>query len=157
PATGLMLTWNQRVTGSPWKMPYQAHMEQYEVYLPFLFLPPRPEPAYRYKPMRDLLVVLSGEFYRGQQTLAGWSGQAGDKLRLLPRFFLDPLLGVPFLMLPLVLRLRWVWFALGTLVLLLAVLVGVETWTFSHYAAPAAALVYYLLACCVRRLTVCHL
>jgi hypothetical protein len=156
PSAALMLTWNQQVTGSSWKMPYQAHIEQYEVYLPFLFLPPRPEPVYRYAPMRELYVTISGDAWLGQQTAAGWRAQAWDKLRRLSAFFLNPVLGGLFVVLPWLLCRRWLWFALATVGLLLGVLLVAETWAFSHYAAPATGLLYLLPSWCLERLAVCR-
>jgi hypothetical protein len=52
----LMAYYNARVFGSPLTMPYQANKAMYAVTPVFVWQPPRPEPVYRHKVMRDFYV-----------------------------------------------------------------------------------------------------
>lgn len=53
PTAAFMGYYNWRITGSPWRFPYQVHEETYGVTPPFLWQPSRPVPEYRHAVMRD--------------------------------------------------------------------------------------------------------
>jgi len=129
-----------RVTGSPFKFAYQVNRETYAMTPYFIFLKPRPEPEYRSAEMRN--------FYRWELTqfnenrsFPGYLFRSGEKIGLSYRFFLGPLLTIPLLALPAVLREPRMRFPLFVTVFFLAGL-SVETWTMPHYASPGAGLVY---------------
>lgn len=139
-----------RVTGSPFRMTYQVNRGTYATAPYFLWQPPRPEPVYRHAVMRD--------FYRWElerfeeyRTLGGAAYRTWDKLVGSWKFYCGPLLTIPLLAFPWILRDRKMRFPIlagGFFLLGLAV----ETWTMPHYVAPATGLFYLVLLQCMRRL-----
>lgn len=139
-----------RVTGTPFRMTYQVNRDTYATAPYFLWQSPKPEPAYNHVVMRD--------FYRRElarfeeyHTLGGAAYRTWDKLLGLWQFYCGPLLTIPLLGFPWMLRDRKMRFALFAGVFFLLGL-GVETWTMPHYAAPATGLFYLLLVQCMRHL-----
>lgn len=139
-----------RVTGSPFRMTYQVNRGTYATAPYFLWQTPRPEPVYRHAVMRD--------FYRWElerfeqyRTLGGAAYHTWDKLAGSWKFYCSPLLTIPLLAFPWVLRerkMRFPMFASSFFLLGLAV----ETWTMPHYVAPATGLFYLILLQCMRHL-----
>jgi hypothetical protein len=149
----LMAEYDRCVTGDALLLPYQSHAVQYETVPVFLFQPLRPEPDYRHQALRDLHAVWGGKRYSEQTSFLGWLRRAWLKTDRLWSFFLGPTLTLPLLALPWTLRRPWMAFALASLGLMLFALTAISVWSNAHYAAPAAGLVYYVLAECLRRLT----
>jgi hypothetical protein len=148
---GTMAFYNWRVTGDALLMPYQVYQATYAVAPLFLWQQPRPEPVYRHKVMRDGNIDdLRGRYTErraaaGRWILYPWSH---SRFRSLPY----PLvLIVPFALLLWILRDRWSRFALFTCGVLTAGLI-VETYFFTHYAAPMIALIFALILQALRQL-----
>lgn len=144
-----------RVTGSPWRMPYQVNRDTYAVTSVFLWRAPRPAPLYHHEVMRDfyLNVELPGHLRARQPE--NWPGLVLDKLVLLDEAYLGPALTLPLLMFPYVLRdrrRRFLMLASGALLAGLAL----EVWTRPLYAAPGTAAVFALVAQAVRHLRACR-
>ena len=139
-----------RVTGSPFRMTYQVNRGTYATAPYFLWQSPRPEPVYQHAVMRD--------FYRWElhrfmeyRTLTGAARHTWDKVVGSWKFYCGPLLTIPLLAFPWILRDRKMRFPLiagAVFVLGLAV----ETWTLPHYVAPATGLIYLVLLQCMRHL-----
>jgi hypothetical protein len=139
-----------QVTGSPFRMTYEVNRGTYAMAPYFLWQAPRPGPAYHHVVMRD--------FYRRElqrfeeyQTLRGFARRTLDKLAGLWGFYCGPLLTIPLLAFPWVLRdwkMRFPLIASAIFLLGLAV----ETWAMPHYAAPATCLFYLVLVQCTRHL-----
>jgi hypothetical protein len=132
-----------RVTGSPFVMTYTANRQQYAAAPYFIWQTPRPEPVYHHAVMRDYYrwefkefernLTWTGYIERGLQKLAGWW-----------QYYLGPLLTVPLLTLPWLVRRRRMLLPLllcGAMVAAFAV----QTWTFPHYFSPATGALYILL------------
>jgi hypothetical protein len=140
-----MAYYNWRVTGDPLTMPYALHEKTYGVARLFLWQSPRSAPGYRHKAMEDFQTHWAPSAYNEQRTPAGFIRGVWSKITLLaygafPIFvFQIPLLALPWMMR--VRRTRHI-FVIGGL-FLLALLS--ETWTHSHYAAPAAGLILLLV------------
>jgi len=149
--------YNWRVTGNPVLMPYIVHEETYGLAPLFLFGTPRPEPQYRFREIRSFQELFF-DSYKSQRTSFGALVRATrDKLSVLAQGYLwSYLMVVALLGLPWALaRDRWLWFALFIGVLfLVATLLG--TWLLTHYAAPAAALFFVLVAQSMRDLHAWH-
>lgn len=139
-ATGL---YYYRVTSSPFVMTYQVNRDQYATAPYFIWQRPRPEPVYHHAVMRDYYRRELMEF-QSNRTVTGYLNRAAEKFADWWRFYLGPLLTVPLLALPWLLRSRKM-----RLPLLLcgAMIVGfaVQTWTMAHYFSPATGALYILL------------
>lgn len=141
-----------RVTGSPFRLTYQVNRETYATAPYFLWEKPRPEPEYHHAVMRDFYRWELTRFER-ERTVKGFFEAAADKLGSWWRFYLGPILTLPLLAFPWLLRdrkMRFPLVAMGIFVLGLAV----QTWTMPHYFAPATGLLYLLLLQCMRHLNV---
>jgi hypothetical protein len=140
-----------RVTGSPFRMAYQVNRDTYAITPYFLFQSPHPEPRYHHAVMRDFYHWQLQVDYLPSRSWRGWMAKMGNKLGGLWRFYLGPVLTIPLLALPCLLRhrdMRWPLLALA------AFLIGMvpETWSLPHYFAPATALLYLVLLQSMRHL-----
>ena len=139
-AAAAMAYYNARVTGDPLTLPYQAHSALYAYTPIFLWQKPRPAPAYRHEAMRNFYLGWQAEGYRAQQSL--W--EAFLRKRHTLYFYLTPLLLIPLVTLPWMLRSRRTRFAAGTVLLVFAASLGVSG-THAHYLAPVAPLLFLLV------------
>jgi hypothetical protein len=132
-----------RVTGSPFVMTYQVNRGQYSNAPYFIWQTPQPEPEHRHDVMRNYYRWEAGEFARNR-TLKGYVVRGAQKLIFWWQFYLGPLLTIPLLALPWVVRqpkMRLPVFIFGAMAIGLAV----QTWTFPHYFSPATGALYILL------------
>jgi hypothetical protein len=139
-----------RVTGSPLRMTYQVDRETYAMAPYFLWQQSRSEPTYHNEAMRD--------FYRWELqgfeknvTLKGYLQRGLFKADAWWQFYLGPLLTLPLLALPQVVRRKVM---LLPLAVCAAIIVGfsVQTWTLPHYFSPATGALYILLTECIREI-----
>jgi hypothetical protein len=137
-----------RVTGSPFRMTYQVNRETYATAPYFLWEKARPEPSYHHRVMRDFYRWELAQF-QANRTLPGAIHRTADKLVGWWSFYLGPLLTVPLLAFPWILRDRRMRFPLIALAVFVAGLVP-QTWTLPHYFAPATGLLYLILLQCMR-------
>jgi hypothetical protein len=148
---GAMAFYNWRVTGDALRMPYQLHEATYAIAPSFLWQSPRPEPVYRHKIMRDMWKGLNFREYMERRSdprlwvLSPWSH---NRLTSLPY---PVMLTVPLVVLAWILRDRWSRFALLSCGVLAAGLI-LETFFFTHYAAPMTALIFVLMLQAMRQL-----
>jgi len=139
-----------RVTGSPFRMTYQVNRETYASAPYFLWQSPRPEPEYHDVVMRDFYRWELRQFEQNR-TWRGALSRTFDKLVSSWKFYLGPLLTIPLLAFPWILRDRKMRFPLIAGAVFFAGL-AVQTWTMPHYVAPATGLIYIVLIQCMRRL-----
>jgi hypothetical protein len=134
----------RHVTGNPFRMTYQVNRATYATAPYFLWQRPSPEPVYHHQVMRDFYRWELGEFEKNF-TVMGFLLRASDKLGSWWRFYLGPLLTLPLLALPGIVRQRKMRLPVF---ICLAMVAGfaVQTWTFPHYFAPATGALYILLA-----------
>jgi hypothetical protein len=135
-----MAYYNARVTGDPLTLPYRAHSALYAYTPIFLWQEPRPAPAYRHEAMKNFYLGWQAEGYRVQQSPL----EALRRKRLTLYFFLTPLLLVPLVTLPWMLRSRRARFAAGTALLVFTASLTVSG-THAHYIAPVAPLLFLLV------------
>jgi hypothetical protein len=149
---GALLTgyYYYRVTGSPFRMTYQVNRGIYSSANYFIWETRRTEPIYHHEAMR--------EFYRGElsvfeenRTAIGYTRRSAEKFFRLWLFYLGPILTLPLLVLPRVVRDRKMRLPL-VVCGAMAVGLAVETWAFPHYLAPATAALYLILVQCMRHL-----
>jgi len=132
-----------RVTGSPFVMTYEVNRGQYATAPYFIWQTPRPEPTYHHVVLRDYYRRELGEFERNR-TFKGYVERGWDKVLGWWQFYLGPLLTIPLLAAPWVVRDRKMKLPLvlcGTM----AAGFAVQTWTFPHYFSPATGALYILL------------
>jgi hypothetical protein len=132
-----------RVTGSPFVMTYQVNREQYATAPYFIWQTPRPEPVYRYQVMRDFYRWELGEFEKNR-TFRGYLQRGAEKILSWWQFYLGPLLTVPLLAFPWVIRQRKMHLPLLISVAMVAGF-AMQTWTLPHYFSPATCVLYLLL------------
>ena len=132
-----------RVTGSPFVMTYEVNRGQYATAPYFIWQTPRPEPVYHHHVMRDFYRWELGEFQKNR-TFLGYLRRGAEKLLSWWQFYLGPLLTVPLLALPWIVRQRKMRLPL----LISAAMVAgfaVQTWTLPHYFSPATCVLYLFL------------
>jgi len=144
-----------RVTGSPFRMPYQIERETYAVAPYMLWQHERPEPIYRHAAMRKMYVEEELVGYRVFRSFPGFL----LKVFVGWRFFLGPALTLPLLMLVFALPQGFSWRDIKrpTLFLLLVFFVSAVGWSLEtfynpHYSAPATGLILLLILLSMRQL-----
>ncbi len=140
----------QRVTGSPFRMAYVVNRAQYAIAPYFLWQKPNPVPNYRHQAMREFYHWELG-LYEQNITPLGFVRSSASKIALWWSFYLGPLLTVPLFAFPCILRDRRMRFPLLALAVFVLGL-SLEVFTFPHYFAPAASLLYLVLIQCMRHL-----
>jgi hypothetical protein len=138
-----------RVTGDPFRMAYQVNRATYATAPYFLWQTPPAEPTYHHTVMRDFYRWELRDFNKNR-TFVGFLSGAIHKVGLWWTFYLSPLLTLPMLAFPWVLRERKMRLPA---VICGAMIAGfaVQTWTLPHYFSPATGALYILLVQCVRR------
>jgi hypothetical protein len=138
-----------RVTGNPFRMPYQIEREAYGVAPYLLWQHLRPEPAYRHEALRKMYVDEEMISYRTFRTPVG----VGLKAYIVWRFFLGPLFTLPFVALLFTLPYGFSWSQISrtTIFLLItlgSVAIGVLSESFyvgAHYSSPVTGLILALI------------
>jgi hypothetical protein len=139
-----------RVTGSPFVMTYQVNRGQYANAPYFVWQTPQPEPVNRHQVMRDYYRWEAREFQRNR-TFKGYVERGAEKVVSWWQFYLGPLLTVPLLALPWIIRqpkMRLPLAVCGAMVVGFAV----QTWTLPHYFSPATGALYILIVQGLRQL-----
>jgi hypothetical protein len=139
-----------RVTGSPFRMTYQVNRGTYATAPYFLWQSPRHEPEYHDVVMRDFYRWELRQFEQNR-TWRGALSRTFDKLVSSWKFYFGPLLTIPLLAFPWILRDRKMRFPVIASAVFFAGL-AVQTWTMPHYVAPATGLIYIVLIQCMRHL-----
>ena len=147
--------YNLRVTGDPLRMPYQVHESTYGMAPVFIWQRPRPEPQYHHEIIRNHHRRALA-YHQEQQTFNGFAKASARKVKELWNFYQESryfqlIFLLPLIMLPWLMRDRWLRFALLTCGMLM-VGAAMETWLMPHYAAPIVGLVFVLLLQSMRRL-----
>lgn len=147
-----------RVTGSPFRMPYQVDRSTYAVAPYFLWESPRPEPVYHHAAIRDFYTHNELDFYRRTRSSRGILGVITVKFLHLWMFYLGPLLTLPLVLAIATLPWGFSWRSVSEPVRFLLLEAGVflaglsvEVYFFPHYAAPLTGVLFALLLCALRR------
>lgn len=143
-----------RVTGDAFRMTYQVNRATYAAAPYFIWQTIPAQPIYHHEVMRDM--YLFERFgYEASFTLQGFLSRTGQKARSWWKFYVGPLLTLPLLALPWVVRRP----KMRLPVVVCAVMIAgftVETWTLPHYFSPAVGAFYILLVQCIRQIWHCR-
>ncbi len=152
-AGGAMGYYFWRVTGSPFRMPYQVNRETYATAPVFLWESARPTPEYRHKVMRDFYTDFELAWYKETRSAYGLFIIKAVAAIKFYAFFFGPLLILPLVMFPRTFRDR----RIRILVVIWGVAMAglaAEVFFNPHYAAPIACLNFALLIQAMRHLRV---
>jgi len=142
--------YNYRVTGSPVHFAYSVNRSTYSRAAYFLWQGPAPEPHYDHVVMQDFYQT-EFDYYQDNRAFAGFLRHGLVKISWAWRSFLGPILSIPFLAFPWVLRDRkfrlplaiFGFFCLG---------LALENFFRPHYFSPAIALLYLVIVQSMRHL-----
>jgi hypothetical protein len=148
-----------RVTGHPFRMPYQVERETYSVAPYMLWQRVRPVPSYRHLEFARMYAQDDAQHFQLVRTPYGIAIFAVLKLLRIWVFFLGPALCLPFLMMFLVLPYGFSWKQVSAntrfLILLLSFfllgLIG-ESYFEPHYAAPITCVLLALVLTAMKQL-----
>lgn len=139
-----------RVTGNPFRMTYQVNRATYATAPYFLWQTPQPETVYHHEIMRDFYRWELAQFEKNH-TLRGYLGDAAEKAYSWWRFYLGPVLTLPLLAFPVMIREKKMRLPVAICAAMIAGF-AVQTWSLPHYFSPATGALYILLTQCM-----CHL
>ena len=129
-----------RVTGSPFRMPYQVNRDTYAVARYFLWQKAKPQPVYHHQVMRDFYLGRELSPYLEARSLAGFVVATLIKMGRLWLFYVGPALTIPLFLLPWMRHDRRIKWLLITGAISLA---GTELIVFfmAHYSAPMTGVI----------------
>jgi hypothetical protein len=139
-----------RVTGSPFRTGYQVEADTYAAVPAFLWQMPQPAAEYHHEVMRDFY-RWELEVFETSRTVPGYLRSVAERFISWWQFYLGPLLTVPLLALPCVIRQRKMRLPL-LLCATMAAALAVETWNRPDYFSPAACALYLVLVQGMRHL-----
>jgi len=148
-----------RVTGSPFRMPYQVERETYAVAPYLLWQHPRPVPIYRHLEFKQMYGVADVNNFRMIHTRMGLVLFAILRAGRIWTFFLGPALTLPFFMMAYVLPFGFKWSQLHANTRFLVIVMCffsaglcAESYFEPHYAAPITSVIVALTLMAMRRL-----
>ena len=144
---------NWRVRGDPLSLPYQVNRATYAVTSVFLWSEPTSPPKYNHEVMRDFYVNWEPGVVAETHSTTGFLELRSIQFFRLWDFFVGPVISIPLLMIPWVVRDRRIRPLLAPLVSTAAA-ISVTAWISPHYLAPIMALLYCLLIQSARHLWV---
>ncbi len=147
-----------RVTGNPFKVPYQIERETYAIAPYFLWQSPHPEPGYHHAVIRKMYEEDYTIAYAFAHSRMGLLFMPIYKLARIWMFFIGPVLSLPTVMMLFILPYNFSWRQISpaTRFLLLALCfffigLSAEFYFEAHYAAPLAGLIVALVISAMRR------
>lgn len=148
----LICYYNWRVTGNALLMPYQLHENLYNPIPVVILQQPRFDLSYQHKVIFDFYKEGLDWYLGYYRSLPSILMGTTIKFRVLWLFYLGTALSIPLVTIRLVLKERWMRFAVCTCLFVLAAMV-IETYTHSHYIAPITALIFAVITVALRRLS----
>ncbi|QDU10220.1 hypothetical protein [Gimesia aquarii] len=141
---GIIAFYNDQVTGSSFRFPYQVHEETYSQTPLFLWGTPR-DANVANPHLRKFQSEWSYEMYQRQQELSGYWDTVSIKIsRLLGNLIVFPL-GVFLLIIPWIIKERWGCIAVTIVLLISFIDLFGATFFQPHYLAPVIPLVFFIL------------
>ena len=132
-----------RVTGNPFRMTYEVEADTYAAVPAFLWQTPQPAAQYHHEVVRDFY-RWELEVFQTTHTFSGYLRSLAERFISWWKFYLGPLLTVPLLALPCIVRqrkMRLPLFICGAV----AAALTVETWNRPDYFSPATCALYLVL------------
>lgn len=151
-AASCMAFYNARVTGNPFRMPYQEHTAQYMTAPIFFGQSVRRDRTYGNCTLAEFYGGWELRQYEYQTTALGWLKGRTKRFLEVARFYCPLAFCIPLVMLPCAVRDAWIRFAAYAVVLLCAVVFVFWVWLFPHYLAPATCLFVLLVVQSLRSL-----
>jgi hypothetical protein len=141
-AAGIAMTYYfWRVTGDPFRMPYQEYAQQYGAAPAFIWQRPVAERVYRHPDLQAAHLAFARDYYEIKDTSTAFRA-ALIKLQLLGTFYLGPMVLLPLLLCWRLARGRNFLPFLAMVVTVFGILLGV--YIQPHYGAPLAPFVLIL-------------
>ena len=148
-----------RVTGSPFRMPYQVNRATYATAPYFMWQSPRPEPVYHHPVMRDLYMHEELDFYKRTRTPLGQLAVIATKFTQFRMFYLGALFTLPFVVVIFTLPIGFSWRSISPETRFLLAVAGtffgglvIEVFFLPHYASPLTCVILALLLLALQRL-----
>ena len=148
-----------RVTGNPFRMPYQVDRNTYAVTPYFLWQTPARAPMYRQDALREFYLHTELDFYTKNRSLGSVGAIEAMKLLAIWLFYVGPALTLPliFAFAAAPYGMSWLGLSWQLRLFLFAIVVSlaglpIEVFFFPHYAAPMTALVYGLVLLAMQNL-----
>jgi len=139
-----------RVTGSPFRMPYQVNSTTYAASPYFVFQPPRVEPLYRHDVMRRFYLKLEGGYVRARSA-KGFIQETTLKIGTIWIFYFGAALTPALMALPWVLRdPRIKWLVIAGIMCFAGALLSM--FYAAHYLAPIAGVIVAVIVQGMRHL-----
>lgn len=145
-----MACFNNAVTGSPFRMPYQVYSAQYDSAPMFVFQKPFPRIDYRHQDFQNVM-DWHLNIHHLQQSFRGWLKNRDNYTFAPLGFFVGPM-SLALLWLPAALKSKPVRVAFISVLFLLVIHQSVIA-TVPHYIAPGACLILLVITSCVRQLS----
>jgi hypothetical protein len=143
-----------RVTGHALRMTYQVNRDLYASAPYFLWQSLPSPPTYRHAVMKDLYDAELKQ-YETSHTFEGFLARGAEKAQGWWILYLSPLLTLPFLALPWIVRRPKMRLPVAICAVMIAGF-AVESWTLPHYFSPAVGALYILLVQCLRQIRYCR-
>jgi len=146
--------YNWRGTGDALRMPYEVNRDTYVTARYFVWESVHPGRTYRHQAMHDFYIDWQLRKSNAAMTPAGFLKNTFENALAFWMFYLGPVLSLPLIMLPRVLkdrRTRLLLIITGVFIAGLAL----DLWFYAHYAAPATCLVYAIVLQGMRHLRFC--
>lgn len=138
-----------RVTGSPFRMPYQVHEAEYAVSPYFIWRSPHPQPVYHHEMMKVLYVDVELGKYEEMHSMIGLFRAWVERFGVNWFFYLGPLLSLPLLVAAPLIPVGTRWADLSSELKFLLILTAIyglalasEIYSLPHYAAPLTCVFY---------------
>lgn len=149
-AAGAMGYYFWRITGSPFQMPRDVYRKTYGHAPDFIFQPPIPQPDYRHQDIRDSENVWANMHLQTRTIRAAAKWNLLKVMRLW-KYYFGPVLSLPLLFLPWLLRDRCIRFLLLVSAAMVAG-ISVTVHTMPHYVAPITGVSILLVVQSMRHL-----
>ena len=157
-AGGAMGYYCWRITGNPFRMPFQVYQDAYDPTPYLIWQSPKPQPVYHHEVMRDFYATWALSF-TATRSLSGFFSATLVKLNVLWLFYLGPLFTLTGLMAVATTPYGLAWKEINPRTRFLLVATGLsfagltfEFYNLAHYAAPMTCLIFALVLVAMRYL-----